>query len=573
MADFKQLIQLITQAIDRFNNKIPGIQSQMLDEVLLLSKKLEINGGSVRINAANLKLISDIKGKLQKIILNPDYIKSVKEYVSNFNELTNLQNQYFNEIADKFSPPGLTKEILKQAKESVVSQLTETGLDANITDSVKEILRKGITSGIGYAGLQKQLTDYLTENDTGEGQLQKYVKQISTDSINQFSRTYSNLVSNDLGLEWFRYSGSNIETTRPFCLACTKRKFIHVSELTKIIHGDFEEFREFDGKINSKTHLPQGMYPETDESNFATLLGGYNCGHQWRPVSEDLVPEEIKRRVYASLDFKEWADANGKDIPELPEENNPTPTPQPPVNPDAIDLTAHPEIKNITDAEKILLLNKDKLAAWFNNTEFKTLVINDKPGRNGLTPNARSDKNGMISMSSTVAKSFIEAMNNIRNNVESTLIQESAMATMWHEIWHNINHDKKGSFLTETDVRFMELGNEFAARKTLNQFFEKFGGTLKNTSLQNDRTSTGYNRMVRNYDHLIEFFKADQKTVLDYVTDKMRTGDYEEVKEYLVEALQKGTNIAASRSDINNGVMEAIRLSEVDFKNLFKLTR
>jgi hypothetical protein len=61
------------------------------------------------------------------------------------------------------------------------------------------------------------------------------------------------------------------------------------------------------------------MIPGTDVSNFMTNRGGYNCGHQWRPVSEDLVPQEIKLEVYSSPEYKAWAAAHGKTPVEVPQ--------------------------------------------------------------------------------------------------------------------------------------------------------------------------------------------------------------------------------------------------------------
>ncbi len=299
----------------------------MLDDILLLTKQLNVKDDKIKIAAGNLKLLSQVKGRLQKILLNPTYVQSVKDYVGNFNEVIKLQNNYFREIESKFSPPKLVTEIKKQAVESVVNNLTENGLNANIVDKVHNLMRQAATSGGSYNTLNTQLTDFITNNHTGDGQLLRYTKQITTDALNQFSGQYTQLISADLGFEWFRYSGSNIETTRPFCLACTDRKYFHISEMPKVLLGEFEEFRKYQGKINKKTGLPEGMIPGTDVSNFQTNRGGYNCGHQWRPVSADLVPMDIQQRVYATPEYKTWARANGKKViePAPVEKENPPP--------------------------------------------------------------------------------------------------------------------------------------------------------------------------------------------------------------------------------------------------------
>lgn len=306
MADFKALISLISSTVDKFNSNVPGIQKQMLNDILLLIKQLDTRGDGIKVVGANLKLLTQVQSRLQKILLNPEYVKSVKDYIGSFNDVTKFQNEYFREIESKFKPPKLAGEIRKQAISSVVNQLTENGMNANVVDKVQDILRKAVTTGGSYSTLSKQLTDFLIDNKSGDGQLVKYTKQITTDALNQFSGQYTQLISSDLGLEWFRYSGSNIETSRPFCLACTDRKFFHISQMPAVLKGDFEEFRKFEGTINKKTELPEGMIPGTDVSNFMTNRGGYNCGHQWRPCSEDLVPADIRNRVYASDEYKLW---------------------------------------------------------------------------------------------------------------------------------------------------------------------------------------------------------------------------------------------------------------------------
>jgi hypothetical protein len=361
LADFKALIQLITQAVDQFNSQIPGIQKKMLDDLLLLTKKLNTKGDTIEIGAANLRLLSNVKSKLQRILLNEKYIGSVKGYIGNFDKVIDLQNKYFRSLESTFQPPQLVREIKKQAIESVVNSLTENGLNANIVDRIHDILRKATTAGGSYATLTKQLTDFITSNQSGEGQLLRYTKQITTDALNQFSGQYTQLVTADLGFEWYRYSGSNIETSRPFCLACTDRKFFHISQLPRVLKGDFDEFREREGKINRKTDLPEGMISGTDVSNFMTNRGGYNCGHQWRPLSEELVPREIRLEVYATQEYRTWARINGRKVPEVAVQKEER---QPPA---AVPAAAAVSAAQLKLKERILSRNEEAIAKWKSN--------------------------------------------------------------------------------------------------------------------------------------------------------------------------------------------------------------
>lgn len=314
MADFKSLINRITEAVDAFNKNIPGIQKQMLEDVSLLTHQLDLKGDTIKILAGNIRLLNRLKSKLQKIILSPEYVASVKDYASSFNDIIKLQNEYFTSVSSEFKPPKLTKEIRNQAIQSVVNDLTENGIAANVTDKIYNLMRSAIASGGSYNSLNQELRDFIVNNSSGEGYLLKYTKQITTDALNQFSGEYTSIITSDLGLEWFRYSGSNIETSRPWCLACRDRKWFHISELPKILKGEFPEFEEYGGNLNKKTGLPQGMIPGTDLSNFQVRRGGYNCGHLWRPCSEDMVPQTVGDRVYASSEYQNWAKLNGRKV-------------------------------------------------------------------------------------------------------------------------------------------------------------------------------------------------------------------------------------------------------------------
>lgn len=306
MTDFKPLIALLQKTVDDFNSSIPGIQDRLLDKLREELTALKLKQGDIQINAENIRKIAVIKSRLLDIILSPEYVEQVKQYVQAFNQITALQNRYFESVSDGFAPPDFTDALKQQAIESAVDNLTERGIQANVIAGIEDILRKNITGGGSYVDLQKSLENHLTNNEVGEGALQKYTRQMTVDAVNQYSAQYSQIVSSDLGLEWFIYAGSNIETTRPLCIALTKKRHIHVSEFPAILSGDFEEFRQADGKLNSKTGLPEGMLPDTTPSNFQINRGGWNCQHQLRPVSESAVPADKVAAVKATNEYRVW---------------------------------------------------------------------------------------------------------------------------------------------------------------------------------------------------------------------------------------------------------------------------
>lgn len=275
-------------------------------------RRLDLDSNNnIKSTVANLKIIGSLRSKLLGIILNDEYVKDVREYIKSFNTITTLQNDYWKSIEPKFKPRAILKEIRKQSIQDTVTKLTEAGIGTNIADSLTDILRQNITSGGSYKQLEQQLRDSIMNNRTGKGLLEKYTEQITTDAVNQYSAQYTQTVSEDLGAEWFQYQGSDIKTTRCFCDAMTDspNNYFHISEVPRILKAEGLYCNEGRDKVTlyDRTNLPHGMIAGTDPSNFFIRRGGYNCGHQIRPVlRESTVPLDIRLRVQATSAYRLW---------------------------------------------------------------------------------------------------------------------------------------------------------------------------------------------------------------------------------------------------------------------------
>jgi hypothetical protein len=312
---FDEMLSKSDQAIETFNKNIPGIQKAIYDELIEQLRKLDLNGSNIKTTVANLNVINSIKNKLLKLILSDNYLQDVKEFVRSFNEITKLQNAYWKSAESSFKSKPLLNAIKEQAITDTVSKLTEAGIGANIAEPIADILRTNITTGGSYKKLTEQLRENLVNTQT-PGTLEKYVGQITTDAVNQYSNQYTQIVSNDLGYEWFKYDNTDILTTRPFCDAMTDRPYFHISEVPALLRAEGLTYvNKKTGKrepvvIYEKTGLPSGMIPGTDASNFFIRRGGYRCGHSIRPVNQRQVPQADKDRVYATSAYKNWKSAN-----------------------------------------------------------------------------------------------------------------------------------------------------------------------------------------------------------------------------------------------------------------------
>lgn len=288
------LIKTMEDAIENFQRQIPGIQKGLSDSLLTELKDLKLQDGKILNSPENLKLILNLKNKIERLIIGEGYKKEVQNFIEAFNTVGELQEQYFAAYNYKFKPSKTLQIIKEMSIDKTLNDLLGQGLQSNIVDAVQDVLIANVTAGGSYASMTQQLQNDILNSNAGEGSLQRYTKTITTDAINQYSAQYHETLAIDLNFDWGRYVGSNITTSREFCLLLTAKEWVHRSELPEIIKG------HIDGhscKLSSSTGLPLGMKAGTNVDNFKIMRGGWHCGHQWFWVPNAAVPTYIKARL------------------------------------------------------------------------------------------------------------------------------------------------------------------------------------------------------------------------------------------------------------------------------------
>jgi hypothetical protein len=314
---YQKILKALEKAVKKFNRSIPAAQRSIFDAITEQVNKLDLYpDGKIRPTVRNLSILNSIRNKINRVVLTDEYKNDVKEFAKAFNDITKLQNEYWKSVESTFKPRPLLKEIRKQAITDVVGKLTEAGIGANVSDRIIDILRTNITTGGSYKSLTSQLRDGLL-NTEQKGYLDRYAKQVTTDSLNQYNAQYSQIVSSDLGYSWFKYDNTLIETSRPFCQSMREEnEYFHISQVPALLRAeglyyDDEGVRK-KVQINPKTNLPDGFIPGTNPENFFVRRAGYNCMHQIRPVSERQVPAEILAKIVSLPEYKRWVSLNSK---------------------------------------------------------------------------------------------------------------------------------------------------------------------------------------------------------------------------------------------------------------------
>lgn len=290
----KKIDGLVEGSAKAFNDKTPALQQRIYEEIVVLLKDLDLKGERIATTIKNIKAIGSINRRLEKIIFDEGYRDQVKEFLKVYNEIANAQNQYFKQVENKFKPTKLLQAVREVSINSTLDGLTEAGLTANVIDPIKNMLQKSITTGGSYKELAETVRVNLTDDATGDGLMTRYLKTYTTTSVAQYSRNYSQTVAEGLQFRWFRYTGSNMETTRCFCRAMTEKEYFHRSEIPDLLKGEFPEFEKLECELNGKTGLPAGMINGTNVSNFMTNAGGWNCQHSIFPVPDSAVPQALR---------------------------------------------------------------------------------------------------------------------------------------------------------------------------------------------------------------------------------------------------------------------------------------
>jgi len=288
--DIHEVISTIDSVNEKFSGKLSVYEKKLLDEVLNICKELKSTNGSIDASIENLKLVNEIKARLNKAVLSKDYIKSVSDLVNGMGSIITAQLGFFNTL-DKNITFGDKYKLLKNiAVDNLTKGLTQSGIEANVTSKLSDMVLKSITTGTKYADLVTDMTNFLTTDEKSQGALTRYAQTYANTSVNQLAGQYNKLLTDDLGLEWFMYVGSNKETSREFCEFLVKKKYIHKSEIPDILNGIIDGHQ---CKIYERTGLPYGMIEGTTKENFQVNNGGWNCGHKLTPVNAFAVPKNL----------------------------------------------------------------------------------------------------------------------------------------------------------------------------------------------------------------------------------------------------------------------------------------
>lgn len=267
-------------------DKLEPLQKALFNKVSKELKELTLDSeGYIERTSSNLDIINNVKAELNAVLSDPKYKAIVDNVSGALDDVNELQNNYFKQLGGASIPP-VVNTMTNQAFDMAKDDLTKAGFQENVVNVASNIVQTSITEGTSYADMNSQLSDFILGTDKVDGKLVGYTKQILGDTLHSASRNYNSIMTDKLGLKWYRYVGAEVKATRPWCHALVDKEWLHESELGAICRG------LIDGKKVSLT----GLMPDTTKENVVSRCGGYNCGHHLVPVPAESVPTNIRRK-------------------------------------------------------------------------------------------------------------------------------------------------------------------------------------------------------------------------------------------------------------------------------------
>lgn len=258
---------------EQFLTQVQKAEKKAFSELLNILSTIKTDSEGV-ILAGQLDKIEIVANTLKNILFDGDYIQAVQGFASEFYKQKNLIQDYYKIFGD-FTDKELYEQTFNASIKNAVDLLNGNSIDQELINPVKKILTQSMTTKTSYAEMIKQLSEAI-QGSENEGLLSRYTGLIARDSFAVTDRTYTQVINDDIGYEWYLYAGGSLETSRDFC---------------KQRHGNYYTKETIQGWASMSW---DGKNSATNEGNIFVLVGGYNCIHSLLPMPTEEVPESFK---------------------------------------------------------------------------------------------------------------------------------------------------------------------------------------------------------------------------------------------------------------------------------------
>lgn len=281
----KEKYKLLEDAPKELIDELEDVQEKTLKKALKELKEFTIDeNGNLKLSLKNISLIEPIGDRLREIIQDSGFTEAVERFGKSMDEIKGMTDDYLAEVFEA-EQKVIMDAMYEQIKTRQLEVLAEGALETNVT-AFKNLLQDSIAQSDNFTNLVENLQQNIIGSEEVPGKMVSYAKQNAKDAFSTTERTYTTVVAESLGIEFYAYTGGKQDSSRAFCK----------ERLNKIYHIN---------EIRAWASLSwAGKNRNTDSKTILTLLGGYGCGHSLTPVGLMDVPTNVLQRNIANGNIK-----------------------------------------------------------------------------------------------------------------------------------------------------------------------------------------------------------------------------------------------------------------------------
>jgi hypothetical protein len=292
---FDQRSGLIVENLDQMTKDLLAIQKEIAELLTVdLFASMITKDGALVFNNENLLVLNEIFAFFQSFEKLQEF---EKQFAGQLYDITLQSKQYFTAfetVADKvkkiskgmdplYRAIGLSKEG-KIIPDGFLSKLFSTQSEL-LQNDVKNYVIESLANQSNYKEFLSGFKQLIEGNEVKDGKLLHYYRQYAYDVHTKVARLTDDYFATQLGLNYAVYSGTEMKTSRPFCKGGEDK-----------YHGHFDSKI---GKVFSREEMLkwkeipmwEGKYPVGDEYNPLMDMGGANCHHLPRWITDDLIDQ------------------------------------------------------------------------------------------------------------------------------------------------------------------------------------------------------------------------------------------------------------------------------------------
>lgn len=276
---------------DAFLTASQRFQKEAFDIVQTIVRGLSTTNGQIDMTSTNLARIERVDRLLKQAMSQGDYFNAAVQFKNEMAAQSKATLGYFAELTGREVATAFGDALVLTKQAEALNLILGSGVDAGFVRPLKDQLVAAVANNAGMSATFESLQTFIIGNDQIDGRLLSYARTYASDIFATTDRAYTNIIADDLGMEWGIYTGGTMDSTRCFCLK-RNGKYYHRNEVASWGRG------ENLGECNTGGRWA-GMARGTNQDTIFTYLGGYNCQHSYGPVSVSVVPRADIDRAFA----------------------------------------------------------------------------------------------------------------------------------------------------------------------------------------------------------------------------------------------------------------------------------